>query len=240
MRATEFEFRHRFWLIGAVFFSGFSLQFVDSTNVVVAAFSRLGVDPDSETRAIALRCIFAIGALLAIACGLVRTWAAAYLTSDVVHDSSVHSDRLVADGPYRHVRNPLYFALLLLAIAFALLATPLGALVIIAGNALIVARLIGREEAELERTQGESYAAYCRAVPRILPALSPRVPSGGRTPRYAQALRGELFIWSFAAGLTAFAATLDFTWMLTGVGVGYVAALFTAMRGQASSARSSE
>ena len=48
--------------------------------------------------------------------GLLRTWAAAYLHSDVVHDLKLHSEKLVADGPYRFMRNPLYLGSLMLTI----------------------------------------------------------------------------------------------------------------------------
>jgi protein-S-isoprenylcysteine O-methyltransferase Ste14 len=46
---------------------------------------------------------------------LVRSWAEAYLHSSVVHDSELHTERLMADGPYRYVRNPLHLGLILLA-----------------------------------------------------------------------------------------------------------------------------
>jgi hypothetical protein len=30
------------------------------------------------------------------------------------HDTALHSDKLVADGPYRHLRNPLYAGVFLI------------------------------------------------------------------------------------------------------------------------------
>jgi protein-S-isoprenylcysteine O-methyltransferase Ste14 len=226
VRASDFEFRHRFAFIGGVFFLGFSISFLDPRNVVALLLEASGVTPGSPEFGRALHVGFAIGALLSLACAALRTWAAAYLTTDVVHDTSVHSDRLVADGPYRHVRNPLYFALFLLTIAFALLANPYGAIVMLCGIAWIVLRLIGREEGDLLASQGEAYAAYCAAVPRLLPSISPRVPSAGGVPRYAQAFRGEAFMGSFALGLVAFAITMNWRWIGVGVGLGYVLSLF--------------
>lgn len=37
----------------------------------------------------------------------IRTWATAYLGSEIVFDLNLHTNRLVADGPYRYVGNPL-------------------------------------------------------------------------------------------------------------------------------------
>ena len=37
------------------------------------------------------------------------------MSSSVVHDPRVHDSRLVADGPYRYLRNPLYLGDVLVA-----------------------------------------------------------------------------------------------------------------------------
>ncbi|MBI3819448.1 MAG: isoprenylcysteine carboxylmethyltransferase family protein [Planctomycetes bacterium] len=214
MRATLFEFRNRFWFIGAVFGAGFSIP-RGADNVAAIAIARAaGFQPDSHAFDIAVRSMFAFGALLAIACGALRTWASAYLTSNVIHDHAIRSETIVADGPYRRVRNPLYLALILLATGFALLAGPIGAVVIVLGIVIIVARLIGREEAELAKERGAQFEAFCNVVPRIVPAVFPRLPASGAKPKWGQAFLGELFIWGFACGLTAFVITLDATWIL--------------------------
>src|SRR5262249_49124499 len=68
------------------------------------------VDPDKGQGLFWLRMIFGCGALLVFLAAALRTWATAYLRAEVVHDASQHSEALVADGPYRYVRNPLYLA----------------------------------------------------------------------------------------------------------------------------------
>src|SRR5471030_1758063 len=117
MRATRFEFNQRFWLIGMIFWLGFTLGSVDRVNAAVSVLHlfRPSLDPDSSQGLVGLRIIFASGALLVFVSAFIRTWATAYLRADVVHDFKIHSERHVADGPYRHVRNPLYLANILLA-----------------------------------------------------------------------------------------------------------------------------
>src|SRR5208282_256162 len=97
------------------------------------------------------------------------------------------TEKLVADGPYRHLRNPLYFGNMLLAAGLALLASRTGSVVLILGNLLIVLRLIGREETALAQSQGEAYRAFLATVPRLWPSLRPRLPSGGLQPKWFQA-----------------------------------------------------
>src|SRR5712692_873879 len=103
MRATTFEFRQRFWIIAGVFAAGFACYWIDHVN---AAQALAGGH---------VRLVFGLGAGVAALAALIRTWAAAYLRTEVVKDSALHTDRLVADGPYRHVRNPLYLGTALLA-----------------------------------------------------------------------------------------------------------------------------
>ena len=211
MRATEFEFNNRFWIIGLVFFVGFGVYRLDPVNFGIGLLHLLAptIDPDSARGNFWLRVIFAGGAALVFFAALLRTWATAYLRTEIVHDAPMHSEALVADGPYRHVRNPLYLANLFLAAGFGVMASRLGWVVMVLGMLLVVYRLILREEDGLLKTQGESYRAYLKAVPRLWPSLSARLPGSGAAPRWGQAFGAELFIWLFGVGVLIFAVTLN-------------------------------
>jgi protein-S-isoprenylcysteine O-methyltransferase Ste14 len=230
VRATEFEFRYRFFIIMALFIGGFWCYALDHVNVsqmlaekLMPHLSEAGVLSERH----GVQIFLAFGAFLTILAALIRTWAAAYLQSEVVHDSRLHAEGLVADGPYRHVRNPLYFGGLLFAIGFGMAASRLGFVVIVGGLTLLYYRLIGREESQLSETQGESYRQFLKAVPRLIPSLSPRLPSGGVVPRWGQAFAGETFMWFFAGAAVCFAATLNQWLFITMIVVG-VAASFVA------------
>ncbi len=225
MRATEIEFRARFWFIGGIFWAGFASYSIDPKNAAIA-FAKVILGrtfiPDSPAAVPKLRLFFAFGALLALLAALLRTWAAAYLHSVVVHDHALHSEKLVADGPFRWTRNPLYLGGVLLAAGVGFLASRLGWFIMTFGLLLFYYRLIFREEAALTASQGESFRAYCAAVPRFFPALRPRVPASGAKPRWGQAFAGEAFIWGFALSVVAFAITLSekIFWIVLGVSLG--------------------
>ena len=212
MRATRFEFQQRFWMIGVIFGVGFWLYAIDRTNAAVAILRAIApaVDSDSAAGDARIRLIFGAGAALVFAAAWLRTWATAYLRTEIVHDASQHSEALVADGPFRRVRNPLYLANLPLVAGVGLMASRLGWIVMVFGMWLFMYRLILREEDGLLQTQGESFRAYLSAVPRLWPAVRPRVASGGTAPRWAQAIGGEMFTWLLGAAVLTFAATLNF------------------------------
>jgi protein-S-isoprenylcysteine O-methyltransferase Ste14 len=211
VKAGAFEFRYRFWIFGALFWIAFSCYAVDHQNVTQWLLHRLapGLDPDAPRGRHVLQAVFGFGALLTFVGAAIRTWATAYLRSAVVHDGVVHAEGLVADGPYRRVRNPLYLGTQLLMFGMAFAASRLGAFVLVAGGFLFHLRLIGREEAALDAEQGERFRAYCARVPRLLPRLTPRVPAAGRTPNWAQGFAAEGFMWLFGIALVVFAITLD-------------------------------
>jgi protein-S-isoprenylcysteine O-methyltransferase Ste14 len=219
-QATDFEFRHRFWFIFGIFWLGFFLYPVDPVNASVA-LARLivrhvsGAGPHLDA---IIRAIFALGTLVAVLAAAIRTWAGAYLHSSVVHDSVLHLDRLVADGPYRYFRNPLYLGTVLIGIGAGTLASRIGFFVLVAGMILFTLRLIFREEANLLRSQGESYRRYCAAVPRLIPSPWPRVPSGEAKPNWRDGFNGELFMWGFVAALAVFTVTesLLYFWIVFG------------------------
>ena len=216
--ATEFEFRYRFWMIGLIFSLGFWLYQFDHLNVVQVLIDHT-VGHDSPRAGLVARAAFGFGALCVLAAALFRTWAAAYLRSEVVQDLGLHAETVVADGPYRHTRNPLYVGSMLIGIGFGFLASREGFIVIVVGMAIFFLRLIGLEENLLRRERGDSFRAYCERVPRLLPALSPRVPGTGLEPRWGQAFIGEAFVWAFFLAAAAFAVTLDVraTWAIIGL-----------------------
>lgn len=223
MKASDAEFRYRFWFIGAIFWLGFWLYFLDHQNVseaVARQFTKIDGWPADLNE----RIIFWIAAALAIASALLRTWATSYLRAEVMIDSTVRTERLVADGPYRFVRNPLYLGTILLAIGMASMASRIGAVVIVAGMILFLLRLINREEAALAASQGESYKRYLATVPCLVPSLTARLSSSGAKPHWGQALLGETFMWGFAAAVVAFAVTLNirvYWWVLAVSFIGY-------------------
>jgi protein-S-isoprenylcysteine O-methyltransferase Ste14 len=86
--------------------------------------------------------------------------------------------RLVVGGMYRHVRNPMYVAVVAVLVGQALvLWQPLllvYAAAVWAASALFV---LGYEQPALRRRFGEQYDAYRRAVPAWWPRLRPWRPS---------------------------------------------------------------
>jgi protein-S-isoprenylcysteine O-methyltransferase Ste14 len=93
------------------------------------------------------------------------------------------NQELTVAGPYAHTRNPLYLGSSLIAAGFALaLFNVWVALLIAAGFTLIYASVIASEERFLRATFPQ-FDAYCRAVPRFLPRLTPGKPdSEGASP----------------------------------------------------------
>jgi protein-S-isoprenylcysteine O-methyltransferase Ste14 len=87
---------------------------------------------------------------------------------------------LVVGGAYRHVRNPMYLAVLATIVGQALW---LGRPVLLAYAAtflVVVAAFVrGYEEPTLRRQFGREYEAYLRAVPRWWPRLRPWTPPRG-------------------------------------------------------------
>jgi len=212
LAASKFEFEQRFWIIGFIFWIGFGFYRFDDTNVAQALLHWIApsMNPDGDRGMLLLRLLFAGGAMLVFLAALLRTWATAYLRTEVVHDAAQHSEALLADGPYRYVRNPLYLANLPMAVGVGMLASRLGFVFMVLAMLAFMYRLIFREEAGLIQTQGQSYRAYLKAVPRLWPSLVPRVPSAGRQPKWGAAFAAEAFIWLFGVAVLSFAITLNF------------------------------
>jgi len=213
MTASTPEFRYRFWIIGSIFWLSFSLYSIDHRNAVAALLHWLShISGRALNNPPGFHFAFAIAALIAIGASLLRTWATAYIRASVVQDSRIHSDVLVADGPYRHLRNPLYLGTWLLGVSMGFFTSRTGFFVLIVGLLVFVYRLIFREEAELSGAHSEGYRHYCARVPRFFPSLFPRVASGNSRPLWVQGFLGESMMWVMTLGIVAYAATLRLFW----------------------------
>ncbi len=92
--------------------------------------------------------------------------------------------RLVVGGPYRHVRNPMITAVLMVLGGEAALFGSLPLLLwCLAFFALNHAFFCLREEPGLERKFGDEYLDYKRHVPRWLPRRTAWNPAGPEPPR---------------------------------------------------------
>ncbi|MGA6984698.1 MAG: isoprenylcysteine carboxylmethyltransferase family protein [Terriglobales bacterium] len=207
MKATNWEFTNRALVFGLIFGFTFPLYFVDHENSTAVLANWLGARFQMDAGRLA-HFLFAGAALLLVVAALIRTWASAYLQAEIVYAADVKSQSLVADGPYRYVRNPLYAANVLMAVGMGSMMSRTGFLVVVVAMLVFCYRLINREEAELQASQGEQYERYCRAVPRLLPSLWPRVAASGRKANWGAGFKAESWYWGFAVALMAFAITL--------------------------------
>ena len=206
----------------AIYFTGFALNGIDHISftvwlrhLIAPSIARGSVEAETFARITII-----VGALLVFLAAGIRTWGTAYLRTDVVHDTAQHSEALVADGPFRYTRNPLYLATMPMAAGIGVLASRTGFIFLVLANWIFVYRLIFREEETLRQSQGESYLAYCRSVPRFWPSPTPKVPSGNLKPHWGQAFAGETFAWLFGIAEFAIAVTLkpEIGYILFGLG----------------------
>ncbi len=239
MKATALEFRLRYLIHTIVYVLGFlapwdRLLHLDRDRT---AWLLLAAWPASNhwlNFTAATVTFLIIGILCALAAASLRTWAAAYLDSSIVQAASMNGDQVVAAGPYRLLRNPLYLGTFLHTLALALLMPPSGAVFCIVLIGLFQLRLIAGEEAYLTSKLGELYLAYRAKVPALLPALTPRVPASPTQPKWSQAFLGEIYFWGvFLAFVIAgwrYNAFLIIQGVLISLGVSLVARAFVPKR----------
>ena len=207
MKASAFEFRFRLWIILAIIFLGFTSPWIEAFHWGTRStawlwlgfqFGSLGVSSTTGFEIVTAMAIAsaAIGAAL-------RVWGTAYLGTGVVNNAEMKATGVLADGPYRYVRNPLYLGSFFMFAAIAVLMPPTGATVTLVLLTVFQLRLILGEEAFLAPKLGPQYAVYLKAVPRLIPRLRSNVASSGRQSNWGRALLGEItplgVLVSFAA-----------------------------------------
>jgi protein-S-isoprenylcysteine O-methyltransferase Ste14 len=101
------------------------------------------------------------GLWLAVAGEALRTWSSGTIVKNKV---------LATDGPYRLCRNPLYLGSFGIGLGVAIMGGRWWFVPLFAGFYLpVYTALIRKEEKRLTELYGETFAAYCREVPRLWP-----------------------------------------------------------------------
>jgi protein-S-isoprenylcysteine O-methyltransferase Ste14 len=197
MRATAIEFRLRMLIQVVIVVLGYWSPWIGALDLgrrfstlawLALQISRMGIASFS----VATPIVIVLGSLIAALGAVLRIWGAAYLGYSTVHHGLMQSGSLMADGPYRYIRNPLYLGGWCMMIALSLTMPPSGALLTVALTGFFYLRLILGEEAFLTAQLGEPYQHYRRTVPRIIPRLRASLPSAGHKPHWLVALLTEI------------------------------------------------
>jgi protein-S-isoprenylcysteine O-methyltransferase Ste14 len=197
MRATAIEFRLRMLIQIVIVVLGFWAPWIDMLDLgrristlewLALQISRAGL----LSFTVATPVVIVLGALAAAVGAIFRVWGAAYLGYATVHRGDMQAGAVMAAGPYRYVRNPLYIGGWFMMAAISLLMPPTGALFVMVLVSVFYLRLILGEEAFLAAQLGEPYREYLRAVPRLIPQLHSKLPRAAAQPRWLVALLTEI------------------------------------------------
>ncbi len=194
MKASALEFRLRTGIMIVILAVGMSAPWVDAAKRIpllewlALELSRLGL----LTFAAATPSVIVLATLIAANGAILRVWGTAWLGPSTVLSFEMTGGTVMADGPYRYVRNPLYLGLWSMTVALTFIMPPTGALLVLIAVPVFLLRLIFGEEAFLAGKLGEPYLAYKRAVPRIFPRLRTNLSPSGRKPRWLRSALSEL------------------------------------------------
>jgi len=224
--ASAIEFRLRMAINMVIIVLGFWSPWIEKWGVgsrisllewLALELSRTGLMQFTMATAV----VILIGALIAGVGAALRVWGAAYLGPATVISREMKAGGVMADGPYRYVRNPLYLGLWCMVAAMALIMPPTGALFTILLLTIFLMRLILGEEAFLSAKLGEPYRVYLSNVPRLFPRLRTTAAHGTCKPNWMRAVLAEVlpvgvfmtfafFSWSYDNRLMGRAILISF------------------------------
>lgn len=211
MKATRIEFRLRMVIMAGILLLGFYAPWIGLWGAgtrfplliwLPVELSRHGLLSFS----IAMPAVIVLAATIAAKGMVFRVLGAAYLGPATVIHSKMKGEALIASGPFRHVRNPLYIGLWAMTAALAFLMPPTGALLVLIAVPLFLLRLTLGEEAFLTGELGSPYQDYLLAVPRLVPRLHTTLPPATAKPQWLRAIFSEF------ASIGVFLAFAIFSW----------------------------
>ena len=226
MKASAIEFRLRMPINIAIVVIGFYAPWTGAWGLgrripllewLPLQLSRL----DLLSFAVATRAVIAVAALIAAIGAVLRIWGSAWLGPATVLHPQMKAGAVLADGPYRYVRNPLYLGVWCVIAALGFLMPPTGALFTMVLLTVFLLRLTLGEEAFLATQIGEPYQAYLRAVPRFIPRLREAPPPTGRRPHWVRAVLSELTPIGVFLALAFLTWSYDYRVMAKAIVVGF-------------------
>lgn len=118
----------------------------------------------------------AIGFAIALAGELIRLWGVSWAGSETRTTGGVGGSFLVINGPFAHVRNPLYVGNILLYFGIGIMSMSLFPYLQIVALLFFFFQyyvIVKEEESYLIKTFGEDYKKYFNNVPRFFWRLTP-------------------------------------------------------------------
>jgi len=214
MGTSRIEFRLRMLINAAIIVLGFWAPWIEAwglgRRMTLLEWLALELGRTGLVRfTAAVPLVIVVSAVIAAAGAWLRVWGTAYLGTGTVNSLEMKAGGVVADGPYRYVRNPLYIGLWLMVAAMAFMMPVTGAVFALVLISVFLMRLILGEEAFLKAQIGENYKLYRRAVPRLVPRVRSGLGTGGRRPQWVRALLAELTPIGVLVALAFFSWSYD-------------------------------
>jgi protein-S-isoprenylcysteine O-methyltransferase Ste14 len=197
MGATKIEFKLRMVIMTALIVLGFWAPWIEAWGVgrrislmewAATELARSGLVPFAD----AIPLVICTAALVAALAVVLRVSGTAYLGAGVVQHGEMKAGAVLADGPYRMIRNPLYLGSWFMTGAMAFLMPVSGAVFATVLVGAFLMRLILGEEGFLSVQLGEPYRAYLNAVPRLVPRLRSGLEPAGAKPHWLRAMVAEI------------------------------------------------
>src|SRR5271166_441698 len=151
MKVSTILFRFRTVFLTVIMCLGFWAPWIELWGIgsripllewLALEISRLGLVRFTLATPVVIVC----GAFIAAMAVVFRIWGSAWLGHTIVLNSQMNAGSLMADGPYRYVRNPLYLGVFCMIAALALLMPATGALfVLIAVPSYLFCLILGEE-----------------------------------------------------------------------------------------------
>lgn len=123
-----------------------------------------------------------------------RFWGVAYAGGATRTTKRASGDRLITNGPFSRVRNPLYLGNFLLSFGLVIIAwawMPWMACLFVFLFGIQYGFIVHLEEEYLSQRFGKQYTDYRKRVHRWIPRLNPYSDSDTTNPNYYMALRSE-------------------------------------------------
>ncbi|MDE3201044.1 MAG: isoprenylcysteine carboxylmethyltransferase family protein [Acidobacteriota bacterium] len=197
MKASAIEFRLRMAIMTTIIVLGFWAPWIERWHIgsripllewLALELARSGL----LSFTVATPVVILFATLIAAKAAITRIWGTAYLGAGIVNHAQMQAGAVMAAGPYRYVRNPLYLGLWMMVVAMAFIMPLSGAIFAIVLSTVFLFRLILGEEAFLAVKLGEPYLAYKKAVPRLIPRVRTNLPRAEFKPAWLLAVIAEI------------------------------------------------